>query len=427
MIKQKNDTVIIFTDFYPYSAVADSFLDPEIRILSPDFLKIIIIPTKITKSNERIERKFPGNVIIDKSYLQKPNAHNYSNDFLRITSLFLTVIQSRHFYKEIIKNFPLIFHSLVIISLRDHLYTALQIQNLTQDYITTHKPDLSKTVFYTYWFSGVTTGIAFAKNQYPEIKLISRAHRGDIYIEDLNPPYIPFREYVLNSLDSLFLISDHGRRYFTKRYPHYTLKYKVAKLGVRDPNFSTKCSDDGIIRIVSCSYASPVKRIDLIIQGIAELNRLKPDQRIKWVHIGYGPLLPKLKELSEKCLTKNIEYSLLGYLGGEVIQFYKKHCVDIFINTSASEGIPVSIMEAQSCGIPVIATDVGGTSEIISNKVGVLLGQNPTPFEIASAICSLLNNPEQFMEKRHNSKENWNTNFNAEKNFSAFAHQLKEI
>ena len=40
--------------------------------------------------------------------------------------------------------------------------------------------------------------------------------------------------------------------------------------------------------------------------------------------------------------------------------------IDLFINTSSSEGVPVSIMEALSVGIPIIATDVGGTKEIVT-------------------------------------------------------------
>jgi len=45
----------------------------------------------------------------------------------------------------------------------------------------------------------------------------------------------------------------------------------------------------------------------------------------------------------------------------DVLNYYASNPVDVFINTSSSEGLPVSIMEAMSFGIPVIATNVGGT------------------------------------------------------------------
>lgn len=49
---------------------------------------------------------------------------------------------------------------------------------------------------------------------------------------------------------------------------------------------------------------------------------------------------------------------------------------DLFVNMSLSEGIPVSIMEAISFGIPIIATNVGGNAEIVNDETGVLIPVN---------------------------------------------------
>jgi len=43
------------------------------------------------------------------------------------------------------------------------------------------------------------------------------------------------------------------------------------------------------------------------------------------------------------------------------------------MNLSETEGIPVSIMEAQSAGVPILATNLGGTSEIVNNENGFLV------------------------------------------------------
>ena len=84
-------------------------------------------------------------------------------------------------------------------------------------------------------------------------------------------------------------------------------------------------------------------------------------------------------------------------------------------------------MEAQSFGIPVIATAVGGTPEIVTEKVGILLSENPSPEEIARAIKFFIDHPEITKQMRSNSIENWEKNFNAEKNFSEFAKYLKMV
>ena len=58
---------------------------------------------------------------------------------------------------------------------------------------------------------------------------------------------------------------------------------------------------------------------------------------------------------------------------GDVAVYYASHAVDAFINVSASEGLPVSIMETQSFGTPVIPTSVGGTPELVTQQNGWLL------------------------------------------------------
>lgn len=50
----------------------------------------------------------------------------------------------------------------------------------------------------------------------------------------------------------------------------------------------------------------------------------------------------------------------MGYIANkDLLDWYKTNKPSIFINVSSSEGVPVSIMESMSCGIPTIATDVG--------------------------------------------------------------------
>jgi glycosyltransferase involved in cell wall biosynthesis len=63
---------------------------------------------------------------------------------------------------------------------------------------------------------------------------------------------------------------------------------------------------------------------------------------------------------------------------------------DIFVNPSYSEGLPTSVMEAASVGLPIVATDVGGTNEIIRNMESGLLIPPGQPDMIAGAIKVLL-------------------------------------
>ena len=70
----------------------------------------------------------------------------------------------------------------------------------------------------------------------------------------------------------------------------------------------------------------------------------------------------------------------------DVLDWFEENPADVIINVSSSEGLPVSIMEAFSYGIPVIATAVGGMPEIVSEDCGVLLDADFQPEELATIL-----------------------------------------
>ena len=170
------------------------------------------------------------------------------------------------------------------------------------------------------------------------------------------------------------------------------------------------------IVLVSCSNLVDVKRVDLIIKALMESTA-----QIKWIHIGDGILRSELEELSKK-LPKNVECKFLGLMKNEeVMKFYKNQHIDVFINVSESEGVPVSIMEALSFGIPIVATDVGGTHEIVIDKYnGILLNKN-------FKCCELLNSIDFIVDDnkyRSNAMKVWNKMCSAKVNYKEFYEKL---
>ena len=157
----------------------------------------------------------------------------------------------------------------------------------------------------------------------------------------------------------------------------------------------------------------------------------RSSKKIIWNHFGEGPLEKELKSLAEETLgnLRGIEYKFMGrVMNAQIMEFYNTNNVDLLINTSSSEGIPVSIMEAQSFGIPVIATDTGGTGEIIGKETGILL---PVDFDIADLARQIeyllnLGLAEKVRMKRA-IYDNWKMNFNAFTNFENFIKDLDKI
>jgi len=123
-----------------------------------------------------------------------------------------------------------------------------------------------------------------------------------------------------------------------------------------------------------------------------------------------------------------IKYNFHGTRSNsEIFEFYKSESIDIFLNTSQSEGLPVSVMEAQSCGIPVIATDVGGTPEIVNNGNGLLLDADPDPDEIAKTLYEVFTNKTVWINKRQLSYDNWLRKFNADVNYRLFTEEILSL
>lgn len=279
------------------------------------------------------------------------------------------------------------------------------------------------TVLYSYWYREESIAIGLLKSKYDFYKAVSRAHRFDLY-EEVSPiKYHPLKKSLFQYLDTIFPVSDNGTEYLKDKYK-VDNKIVTSKLGVH--NFSAlKHSPSNYFSILSCSGIRPVKRLELIVEA---LLLIASKSKLKWIHIGNGN--DEIREriaLLAKQLPPNISVHFIGSkTNKEVIDFYRKNQIDLFLNVSESEGIPVSIMEAQSFGIPVVATNVGGTSEIVDNKNGILLSAHPEPMEVAMAIkeiCSL--DEKQYQLKRENTYQNWEDNYNAAINYPHFIDRLK--
>jgi colanic acid/amylovoran biosynthesis glycosyltransferase len=412
--------VVVFTQSYPYDFAAEyTFIGPEVPHLAETFENIILVPRAC--KGKRLG--LPSGVEVDHQYavLLRRN--------LRPDRIVHLALASRSFFQEI-RNHPsiLLYPSkilkLILFSSRAEL-TRQWVTNL----IKTRRIDPNDCVFYSYWFDHAATGLTMAKQEFTDITVVSRAHGYDIYEEYYYPHYWPYRRKTIEALDTLFFASDAARIYYSKRYPEFISKYETAHLGIQDPGCVSYSSEDGIFRIVSCSYIVSVKRLDLLLDGLVTAARMRPEQKFEWTHFGDGARRKSLERKTARNFPSNIKVHLAGYMpNSEIIQYYGQHPCDVFVNVSKSEGgAPVSIQEAISCGIPVVATSVGGNSEIVSEKNGVLMSPNPTPEEIAAALLKIWDHPRLSAEMRRESRGIWQENYNADVNFHSFAKRLKAI
>ena len=149
------------------------------------------------------------------------------------------------------------------------------------------------------------------------------------------------------------------------------------------------------------------------------------------MHFGDGVLRNELETLASERLgsAKGISYRFMGhYPNNELLEYYSNNKVDLFINTSSTEGIPVSIMEAQSFGIPVIATDTGAVNEIVTEGTGSLLPVDFNTTDLSRMIEHYANlSDSEYDNLRMNAIRNWELNFNAISNYNNFISKVNSI
>lgn len=406
--------LVLFTNLYPYVVGGEqNFLDIEVRELIKSFERVIVVPA----NREEKESSRVDGVEVEDSYFDYLRAQNPWSTFLQ--GLFSSLV-----YEELLTRPSLFLKPRYLKRLIFSAGFAETARRWVIDWIRKNNVYPGSCLFYTYWFTQEAMGIGLAKRTYPDLKLVARAHGYDLYEERQSPPYWPCRRFALQAVESLFPDSDAGREYLIRRYPAFASKIKTARLGISDSGVVASPSLDGVRRVVSCSRMVPVKRLDLILDGIICAAKKRPSQNVEWHHFGTGPLLDELQKASQET-PSNVSVTFHGYsTQAELFQYYRDTPVDVFINLSSSEGTSVAIMEAISCGIPVVATAVGGNLEIVSEKNGVLVSANPSTDEIANALFSCWDDGGN---KRKASRTLWLKRYDASRNYAEFTKTLLAI
>ncbi len=181
-------------------------------------------------------------------------------------------------------------------------------------------------------------------------------------------------------------VSQEIQEIFVRKYRFPGSKVVVIHNGIEIPDLPAirEHGDDFIIG--SAGRLFPVKDYRLMIEIAAAIRR-KTD-RVRFRLAGEGPEKMQLQTLRSRNHVEDV-FTLTGHLH-DLSPFYRG--LDVYLNTSLHEGLPISVLEAMACRLPVIAPRVGGFPEIIDNGVqGYLIGErNPEIF--AQRCLSIYNN-----------------------------------
>ena len=399
--------IALITERFPFSGADSAFLPREVEILAESF-SLVVLPT----SRFGAPKPLPSGVELDTSLCEMP---------LRpVVIQLLPALVSGELWREVrrhdcVTKDP---RRLVRLAVR-----AARVRRARQQFTAWLAEARAIDAAYAWWSTPPAVGVGQALVD-SGIPLVTRAHGYDLYASQDVLGFVPFQQDLLDLAASVYSASEAGAEYLRQAYPARADRVGVAYLGVDGPSYVTRASDDGVYRIVTCSRVVTVKRLDRLVEALELLVR--SGRTVEWTHLGGGPLL---EELQDEVRSRRIPCTFVGQIPhNEVITWLTSHPVDLFCNVSDSEGLPVSLMEASACGIPLLARNVGGNREIVDDSVGCLLPEYSEAGDIAAAIASLMDlPPESSTGMRRASRARWAERFQAEKNYVCFAETLADL
>lgn len=417
---ENNKILGIIGVHYPYAAT-ESFFHEELVILSQHFTKIIVFLTDIQlikdkkvlfavpKNIELVELDLRSTLVSKIASIRKFNYFDFSQELKN---------RNKHFS---LRNKFLAFKTIIYYENRAFIFEKMLNQKLIEKSI-----NASSIILYSYWLNENTYGLVKLKRMNNRFQIYSRAHGWDVYEERHIPPFLPLRKNIIPKLDGLFTVSEQGKKYLINTFQlEKTQNIHVAYMGTAAPALESIARNRDKLEIITIAYLAPIKNIELLIEVLSKLNF-----PFRWTHIGdqdreYDNQIKKIAFTKIPSAKECIQF--LGIkTNAEIKEHLSSTPIDVLVNTSFSEGIPVSLMEALSNGIPVIGPNVGGISEIITAECGILLSQKPSPFEIIQALETIYKQDKYTrIQMKEASKLRWLEKFNAKANYTKFANNLK--
>jgi len=188
------------------------------------------------------------------------------------------------------------------------------------------------------------------------------------------------------SFSKVVVVSQDMRRHFTETFGFPGDQVHVIRNGTEIPGNIPPRKDTAFFTIGSMGRMVPVKDYPLMVEIAREVCRQTDSVRFELA--GDGPDREKVIDLiggyrlEDKFLLRGFVENLSDFYGG----------IDLYLNTSVHEGIPMSVLEAMSFGIPVIAPDMGGLKEIVKDGREGYLVDSRDPKVFAKACIDVYQN-----------------------------------
>lgn len=235
--------------------------------------------------------------------------------------------------------------------------TCVKLFKYKPDLILIHNYYLMPCIFYKFFFRN--TKIFYINHK--SVNLISW--------KDL------FFKYFINFVDKIICLNNETLIYFKKFFSIYDSKFCLISNGINTNYFKRngiKKKQKKFVIGMACRI-NKLKFYDLISKSLK--SDLLKDLNIQFSLAGTGEDLENFKK---RIIKMNLEKKIkcLGYLDEVALKKWYRN-LDLYIQASVGEGMPISLLQAMSINVPVIGSRVSGTKTLLKKKnVGLLFNNN---------------------------------------------------
>ena len=222
------------------------------------------------------------------------------------------------------------------------------------------------------------------------------------HLKEFMPSY-KFSSFQLDAINNVYSYataiiapSSALQKSIATKFPDYKNKVLHLPNPVDEDIFTFKEDKDDTSRVnfICVGLFRSEKNINIIIDSFATI--LKKNINTHLTLVGDGPLKGEIENQIRK-LNIQEHITLKGYLAPLLVAKELKRS-DVLVSASSVETFGMSILEAQSCGLPAIVTDCGGPSDIINKKTGIVVDSKLNE-SLSSAMMSMINNLSTYDSK----------------------------
>jgi N-acetyl-alpha-D-glucosaminyl L-malate synthase BshA len=245
------------------------------------------------------------------------------------------------------------------------------------------------------------------------IKLVTTLHGTDITLVGLEPHFQPLVKFSLENSDAITAVSkylaDKTIQNFSSEQPidviHNFVDTNIYKK-LDMPQLKKQIAPNGEKILIHISNFRPVKRVTDVVKIFAEVLAYHPS---KLLLVGDGP-----DRIEAEALTRELNIcEHVRFLGSQISLVELLSISDLFLLPSQSESFGLSALEAMSCGVPVIASNIGGIPEVVNHGENGYVAEFGDVQRMAKYATDLFNHPKKYNLFSINARKSAIENFEA--------------